>query len=214
LTGGLPRVTFLKYPTGWLTVPTAQRDSKRLIAEAARIEFADFGFDGARIDRIAGRAGVNKQLLYYYFGSKTGLYQDLIDMAFADLAADIGASGPMAHPAERLRTLLSELQERLRTRPELVRLLVANAQRKGRGAESAVRAVRWLVDLFAQEVSKGQGLGYFRDDVEPSGIAELTVAFLVGSTALEPAAPETASEVAHARWVRDAGDLIVRGLSW
>ncbi|MEV5964263.1 TetR family transcriptional regulator [Kribbella sp. NPDC051952] len=55
-----------------------QRDSERtrtLILEAATAEFAAHGFAGARIAAIATRAGVNQQLISYYFDGKEGLYQ-------------------------------------------------------------------------------------------------------------------------------------------
>jgi len=45
--------------------------------QAALIEFGDKGFAGARVSQIAARAGVNEQLLSYYFGGKAGLYQAL-----------------------------------------------------------------------------------------------------------------------------------------
>src|SRR5579859_3764174 len=51
-------------------------DSARTrILAAAGEEFAAKGFAGARVNTIAERARVNKQLLYYYFDSKRGLYQ-------------------------------------------------------------------------------------------------------------------------------------------
>jgi AcrR family transcriptional regulator len=43
------------------------------ILDAAAAEFAEHGFAGSRVDRIARLAGCNKQLLYHYFGSKEGL---------------------------------------------------------------------------------------------------------------------------------------------
>ena len=43
-------------------------------AEAARAAFAEGGLEGARVDDIARRAGINKQLVYHYFGSKDGLF--------------------------------------------------------------------------------------------------------------------------------------------
>jgi AcrR family transcriptional regulator len=55
-----------------------QRDpdrTRRLILEAAVAEFAAHGFAGARIAAIAARAGVNQQLISYYFDGKEGLYQ-------------------------------------------------------------------------------------------------------------------------------------------
>lgn len=58
-----------------------QRDperSRQLIITAARTEFAAKGFAGARVADIAERAGVNKQLITYYFGGKEGLYNEIL----------------------------------------------------------------------------------------------------------------------------------------
>ncbi|KUJ70087.1 translation initiation factor IF-2 [Streptomyces albus subsp. albus] len=51
--------------------------SRRLLLEAAMDEFSAKGFAGARVQDIADRAGVNKQLINYYFGGKEGLYRAL-----------------------------------------------------------------------------------------------------------------------------------------
>lgn len=58
--------------------PERQRDpsrSRKLILDAAMTEFATHGYAGARIAAIAARAGVNQQLISYYFDGKEGLYQ-------------------------------------------------------------------------------------------------------------------------------------------
>jgi len=57
-----------------------QRDPERTrvrILEAAKVEFGAKGFAGARVSDIAERAGVNKQLISYYFDGKEGLYAEL-----------------------------------------------------------------------------------------------------------------------------------------
>ncbi|WP_262286387.1 TetR/AcrR family transcriptional regulator [Micromonospora sp. MA102] len=57
-----------------------QRDAERTrerILEAALVEFGEHGFAGARTSAIAARAGVNQQLISYYFAGKEGLYQAL-----------------------------------------------------------------------------------------------------------------------------------------
>jgi TetR/AcrR family transcriptional regulator len=59
-----------KYPLSG----TAQK-----ILDAAREEFSKSGLAGARVDRIASRAGVNKAMIYYHFRSKEDLYQTVID---------------------------------------------------------------------------------------------------------------------------------------
>ncbi|WP_432252945.1 TetR/AcrR family transcriptional regulator [Streptomyces sp. HNM1019] len=51
--------------------------SRRLLLEAAMDEFSEKGFAGARVQDIADRAGLNKQLITYYFGGKEGLYREL-----------------------------------------------------------------------------------------------------------------------------------------
>ncbi len=51
---------------------------KDKILDAAAEEFAEHGLAGARVDRIAERAGVNKALIYYHFNSKDNLYKEII----------------------------------------------------------------------------------------------------------------------------------------
>ncbi|WP_432587034.1 TetR family transcriptional regulator [Streptomyces sp. HD1123-B1] len=51
--------------------------SRRLLLEAAMDEFAEKGYAGARVQDIADRAGVNKQLINYHFGGKEGLYKEI-----------------------------------------------------------------------------------------------------------------------------------------
>ena len=61
--------------------PGVTRDPARTqerILTAALAEFADGGLAGARVDRIARRAGVNKRMLYHYFGSKQELFRRLV----------------------------------------------------------------------------------------------------------------------------------------
>lgn len=57
-----------------------QRDPERTkarILDAATEEFGAKGFAGARVSEIAARAGVNQQLIAYYFGGKEGLYREI-----------------------------------------------------------------------------------------------------------------------------------------
>jgi TetR/AcrR family transcriptional regulator len=58
-----------------------QRDAERtrqVILDAALAEFAEKGYAGGRIRSIADRAGVNSQLISYYFGGKEGLYHEIL----------------------------------------------------------------------------------------------------------------------------------------
>jgi AcrR family transcriptional regulator len=53
-------------------------DTHAAVFQAAAQEFSDRGYDGAGVDRIAERAGVNKAMLYYHFGSKRALYHAVL----------------------------------------------------------------------------------------------------------------------------------------
>lgn len=53
-------------------------DSRERILRAAIAEFHKYGGAGARVDRIASEAGVNKALIYYYYNSKENLYEEAI----------------------------------------------------------------------------------------------------------------------------------------
>ena len=59
--------------------------SRASILAAARAEFAAHGLTGARVNTIANRAGVNKQLIYYYFGSKDDLYRSALETVYTEI---------------------------------------------------------------------------------------------------------------------------------
>src|SRR5579885_1041715 len=72
------------------TQPTALSRERRadatrhaMLAAAGRI-FAESGLDGARTDRIASAAGVNKAMLYYYFKSKDLLFLAVLEANFKE----------------------------------------------------------------------------------------------------------------------------------
>ena len=67
--------------------------SQERILEAALKEFAAKGFAGARVDAIAGRARINKRMLYHYFGDKKGLFREVLRRKLAERSAWL-ASAP------------------------------------------------------------------------------------------------------------------------
>src|SRR2546426_5103694 len=128
---------------------------------AAREEFARRGFEGARVDQIARRAGVNKQLLFYYFHSKRGLFSAVLARGAAELEqalADLPTGGD--RPLDRIRVTLGAQFDFLAAHPDLVALLTQAGRSDARPFAPAVKR---LVVLLAE----GQGRGQVRDDLDP-----------------------------------------------
>src|SRR5213078_891895 len=79
------------------------RVSPDRILAAAAAEFAERGFAGARVDRIARRARVNKAMLYYHFKSKSHLYRTLLRLMFTRAAERLQAiAASDAAPADKV----------------------------------------------------------------------------------------------------------------
>lgn len=183
----------------------------RIIA-AASDEFGKRGFAGARIGRIADLAGVNKQLLFYYFHSKRGLFQTVLKRGVGELEAALDTiSVAPGSPLERLRNVLAAVFEFLERHPQLVALL-SHAERLD--AAPFASPIRRVVVLLAE----GQGLGQVRDDLDPHMAAAQALVLMLGYLRLEPliaasAPPLGADEpTLRERWRHDAVDLVVHGV--
>jgi AcrR family transcriptional regulator len=92
--------------------PRNVKATKELLLTAAAEEFAEHGLAGARIDRIAERAGANKRLLYVYFGNKEQLFDAIVERHVNDLndAVPIDAQDLGAYAGAVFDHLLQNLQ--------------------------------------------------------------------------------------------------------
>lgn len=135
-------------------MPTmATKDStaatRAALLKAAGEEFAAYGLAGARVDRIAERAGVNKERIYGHFGTKEMLFDAVVTDAINDLTEQI------AMPSDPVE-YVAKLTDYYREHPQLVRLLMwealnfrgpdlpgfeARAERCGKKAESLARGL-------------------------------------------------------------------------
>jgi AcrR family transcriptional regulator len=97
-----------------------ERSRERILA-AAMEEFSERGFAGARVDAIARRAGLNKQLISHHFGGKQALYEAVMRARRAE------AGGGMAEAPGELPAALAWFFERVRRDPTWLRLLLWEA---------------------------------------------------------------------------------------
>ena len=196
--------------------PKLHNDRALRIIAAARHEFASSGFAGARVDRIARRAGVNKQLVFYYYHSKRGLFQAVLSRGARELEQALAtvalAAGSEAGPLERLGAALEALFEFLARHPDLVTLLTQAGRSDARPFAPAISR---LVVLLAE----GQGLGQVRDDVDPHLTAAqalvLMIAYLGLESLIAASAPSLGSDepALSRRWKDAAVRLVLEGVA-
>jgi len=145
--------------------------SQGLILAAARDEFSEHGLGGARVDRIAERAGLNKRLIYYYFEDKDKLFQAVLEQAYRDIREDemnlhlLDLDPPIA-----VRRLIEFTWDYYLRHPEFMTLLnSANLHRARHLAES--RRARELnspvIETLATVLERGRREGSFRGGVDP-----------------------------------------------
>ncbi len=70
-------------------MPYTPERTRAAIYEAAVQEFVNYGFAGARVERIARNANVDKKAIYFYFGDKRGLYEEVLDVELSSTDDDV-----------------------------------------------------------------------------------------------------------------------------
>jgi AcrR family transcriptional regulator len=150
------------------------RDSERTrleIRRAALAEFAEFGLGGARMERIAERTGVDKKLIYYYFGSKEKLFLSALELTYADIRqAELALKLESYEPAEAVRRLVNFTWDHFLKHPEFLTLLNSENLHRARHLKESehIRDMNSpLVRLLGDIVERGRREGVFRGGVDP-----------------------------------------------
>lgn len=155
--------------------------TRREILDAARAEFAQNGLAGARVDAIAARTRTVKRMIYYYFGSKEGLYLAVLESAYAEIRRAEQALDLLGHaPQDAIRRLVSFTFDFQEANPDFIRLVtIENIHRGEHMARSA--AIRGLnsavVEMLDAILERGRRDGLFRDDVDGIDVHMLISAF-------------------------------------
>lgn len=145
--------------------------SKRVLLEAATQEFATKGLKGARIDAIAAAAGVNKQLVYHYFGDKDALYLRVLEEAYgAFRAVDRTLDLPSMDPVSALRHLIRDNVERQQRQRHFAMLVIDENFHEARHVARSRRLKALhanLVRLIGDLLRRGHEQGVFRAGIDP-----------------------------------------------
>ena len=145
--------------------------TRQKLLVAARREFADGGLAGARVDEIAARAGVNKQLVYHYFGDKDALYLAVLEWVYEEIRAQERALNLEGLPPEQaIRKLIESSFDYLATHPDFI-LLLNDENRAGARHVRASRKVEAmhspLVAMISKILNEGVRTGVFRRGINP-----------------------------------------------
>jgi TetR/AcrR family transcriptional regulator len=155
------------------TVPQ-RRDpvaTRKKLLTAARLEFAKHGLAGARVDEIAMRAGVNKQLVYHYFGDKDALYLAVLEWVYEDIREQERRLNLEGLPPDKaIRRLIEASFDHLAANPDFIVLL--NDENRGgarhvRGSTRLEAMHSPLVKSVSHILHEGVRSGVFRKGIDP-----------------------------------------------
>lgn len=157
-----------------MKAPAARRDAaanRDRILAAALNEFARHGLGGARVDRIAARAGANKRMLYYYYGNKEDLFLAVLESRYAHIRrAELGLHLGELDPVEGIRRLVAFTWDYCLKHPEFLTLLNSENLHRARH----LRRSRQIPAMHSPMIATLRGLlergaraGEFRRGVDP-----------------------------------------------
>lgn len=158
-------------------MPTARKPKKKRNPEKTRAKllaagvelFSARGYDGVAVDEIVGRAGVNKRMLYHYFGNKDGLYVEVLRVVFADLEKiEIEALRGETSTDAAIRRILGDYFAFLAGHPEFVQLLMWENLNRGRflDAHPHLLAKSPVVDRLKEILRRARERGEIAGNVD------------------------------------------------
>jgi AcrR family transcriptional regulator len=188
------------------------------ILEVATAEFAANGYAGARVDEIAARTRTTKRMIYYYFGSKEGLYLAVLERVYAQIRrVERGINVEELSPADALRTVAEATYHHHTTHEAFIQLVsIENIHRAEhvRQSQTILRENATAITLLQEVIERGVQDGSFRDDVDAVDVHMIisayacfhvanrhTFAAIFGRDMLDPSLQDS-----HRRLI---GDLVV-----
>jgi AcrR family transcriptional regulator len=172
-----------------------QRDPEGMrlrILEAAKQEFASHGLAGARVDRIAAKAGANKRMLYYHVGKKDDLYLAVLEGAYEQIRVEErGLDLEHLDPPKAIERLISFTWNYFLRNPEFLALLNTENLAKARHLKRSTKVKSMhspFVEMIRTVVIRGVESGDFLVSVDPVqlyiSIAALSFFYLSNSATL------------------------------
>jgi len=146
------------------------RNQERIL-QAATEEFARYGLGGARVDRIAARAGANKRMLYYYYGNKEDLFLAVLEASYARIRrAEMGLHLLDLDPVQGMRRMVEFTWNYYLKHPEFLTLLNSENLHRARHLKRSrdIAAMHSpIIALLRDLLARGERAGKFKKGVDP-----------------------------------------------
>jgi AcrR family transcriptional regulator len=157
-----------------VNTPSRTNDPERTMADimaVATIEFSEKGLSGARMDAIAAATKTSKRMIYYYFGSKEGLYLKVLEAWYQKVRSiEAGLHLEDVPPVDALRQLISTTLANHQNNPGFVRMVmnenIHNAQYLAL-SKTAQSVNRPAIDTIRALYERGVAQGVFRPGMDP-----------------------------------------------
>jgi AcrR family transcriptional regulator len=151
------------------------RDATRMrVLQAAVAEFARYGFEGARGERIAERASCSERMLYYYFGSKEGLFREALESVYSELRdQERGLRLDELAPLEALESFCRFVWRYYAEHPEFLSLLNTENLYRARHLKKSsqlLELVSPVVGMLDELLQRGSRQRVFRAGLDPVGL--------------------------------------------
>jgi len=168
--------------------PQRPRDAsatREVLLNAATLVFAEQGFAGARVDEIATRAGVNKALIYAYYGDKRGIYRAVLAAHLRDFASPEFSEAVAAEhgPRRALEDVIRRYLRMLIQDRAFARLIAWEfLSHAGEGRELILEGAAPLLSLITELVKRGRAAGELSASVDPELFRSALVSLGIGYT--------------------------------
>ena len=144
------------------------------ILDVATKEFAEKGLSGARIDEIAAATQTSKRMIYYYFGSKEGLYVAVLEEAYRRMRT-IEAQLHLddLSPEDALRKLVGFTFDHHHGNPDFIRLVMSENMQRGEYLAQSKLIQKLnvsVIDTVRKLYERGLAQGVFRAQLDPVDI--------------------------------------------
>ncbi|SQH42203.1 HTH-type transcriptional repressor KstR2 [Salmonella enterica] len=154
----------------YIDTSNAQSLKEKLLLCAVN-EFAEYGYEGARVDNIVKAAECSKQTVYHHFGNKENLFIEVLEYTWNDIrqkekALDVSGLSP----AQAIEKIIDFTWDYYIANPWFLNIVHSENQSKGVHYAKSKRLpdINYShLELMASLLEKGKALNIFKQDIDP-----------------------------------------------